>query len=180
MLDEDMMGNADARLDIAAKSATVDMALCNQLFDKGSIAYMLDDGGMKIATSWQFDDHEYPCSDAACTLGVVFRVVGMSEGCYSPSWKSNESWHVVPLPHPKEIIVQYTLRYVAGSWKIDRFPPPFVSKNTMRRFFEKEIMEMEKVRSKLPANIDPRAIENVDVIIAWGQQQLSIIEKLAD
>jgi hypothetical protein len=57
MIEDDMKGDASARLDLASKSATSDMALCNQLFDEGSIAYTLDDGGMQIATSWQFDDH---------------------------------------------------------------------------------------------------------------------------
>jgi hypothetical protein len=178
MIDDDMKGDASARLDLATKSTSVNMPLCNQMFTGGSIAYMLDDGGMQIATSWRFDDDNYPCSDAVCTLGVIYRVVGTSKGCYSPSWKSKEAWYVVPLPQPMERTVKYTFWHINGAWKIKRFPAPYVSKDAMKAFFLDEMKAMTKVQLASPPAEDPRATKNTQVILAWIQQQLDLIEKL--
>jgi len=176
LIEADMEGDADARLDIAAKSAVVDMALCNQISQEGSIAYMLDYGGMQIAASWRFDDGDYPCSESECTLGVVFRVVGSSKGCNIPSWKSDDAWYVVPFTAARYNLIKYRLRKINGYWKIDQFPPPFVSPGAMKAFFDEQLLR--RLSHQAPANADPRAKRNDRITIEWTRRQLDLLAKL--
>jgi hypothetical protein len=181
MLDNDMEGDASERMILATKPAVLNVPLCNQMFPgKGWAAYLLGDGGMQIATSWRFKDRGDACSNAACTIGVIYRTVGTTKGCGSPSWKSDEEWTVVPLPQAVEKQVQYTLWTTDGRWKIRQLPPPYVSKDTMRAFFVKEIRAMTKVKLASSSNEDSRATKNTQAILAWDQQQLDLIEKLSN
>jgi hypothetical protein len=179
MLDSDMLGDASGRMDLAIKPVILDMPRCNQMFPgKGWPAYLLADGGMQIATSWRFENRGDSCSKAACTIGVIYRIIGTTQGCGSPSWKSDQSWAIVSLPQAIERQVRYTLWKTDDAWKINRLPPPYVSKDTMKAFFLDEMRAMTKVQLASPPAEDPRATKNTQVILAWIQQQLDLIEKL--
>lgn len=179
LIESDMNGDADKRVDIAAGGFTLDTPDCNQMMP-GSPAFSLGDGGMEIAASWRFLSGNRTCSRSTCTLTVVYSVVGTTKGCGSPSWKSSIGWEIVPLPKVVERKVSYTFCKIGGAWKIRHFPPLYVSKEAMRGFFLKEISDMKEVKSKLPEGVDPRVMKNADAVMAWDQRQLDLIGNLAE
>ena len=172
MIECDVAGDPSARVAMAAATASV-VVHSNRQADRTRIAFELDADALEVATEWHFEDGQRKCSSKECSIVVIYRVVATTAGSGVPSWGNVRGREIQPLANPTERSVKYQLRRIGDQWKIDGFPPPYVTPNVLTKFF---VGELEKARSiSLPANADARAIRGQEIIKTWRERQIEIL-----
>lgn len=176
MLESDSIGDPSARIVLASNHAMLLVPKSRQA-NRHRIAYQLDADALEVATNWYIQPPPRDkCSEVVCDVLVVFRVVATTEGTGVPSWEAPLGREIKILPTAIERPINYHLTKERGKWVINRIPPPYISPQALREFFQKELASAELLTTT--ASGDFRAEKNKEIIRGWRLRQLELLRKV--